>query len=195
MRNAADIIIDAVAGRDDGVRRFIIAVDGRCAAGKTTLAALLAARLGCSVFHMDDFFLRPFQRTKKRLSEPGGNVDRERFFAQILSPLRLGDDKVILHPYDCKTGEYSAESVIAPARISVVEGSYSCHPDLWECYDLRVFLDVSPREQMRRITERGGPDAARVFAEKWIPLEEKYFRAFDVAARCDLCFDAEEDGR
>ncbi len=35
----------------------LIAVDGRCAAGKTTLAAQLQKDLGCNVIHMDDFFL------------------------------------------------------------------------------------------------------------------------------------------
>ena len=39
--------------------RVLVAIDGRCAAGKTTLAASLQAQLGCNVFHMDDFFLRP----------------------------------------------------------------------------------------------------------------------------------------
>ena len=34
----------------------IIAIDGRCAAGKTTLAARLAKELGGDVIHMDDFF-------------------------------------------------------------------------------------------------------------------------------------------
>lgn len=33
----------------------IIAIDGRCAAGKTTLAARLAKELGGDVIHMDDF--------------------------------------------------------------------------------------------------------------------------------------------
>ena len=37
----------------------IIAIDGRCAAGKTTLAARLAKELGGDVIHMDDFFLPP----------------------------------------------------------------------------------------------------------------------------------------
>ena len=36
----------------------IIAIDGRCAAGKTTLAARLAKELGGDVIHMDDFFLQ-----------------------------------------------------------------------------------------------------------------------------------------
>lgn len=35
---------------------YIVAVDGRCASGKTTLAEELAECLSCSVIHMDHFF-------------------------------------------------------------------------------------------------------------------------------------------
>ena len=56
-----------------------VAIDGPCASGKTTLAALLQRRFDGNVLHMDDFFLRPEQRTPERFAEPGGNVDRERF--------------------------------------------------------------------------------------------------------------------
>ena len=57
----------------------IIAIDGRCAAGKTYLASRIKEAVECNVIHMDYFFLRPEQRTSERLREPGGNVDYERF--------------------------------------------------------------------------------------------------------------------
>ena len=46
--------------------RVIVAVDGGSASGKTTLGALLQSVYACPVFHMDDFFLRPEQRTPER---------------------------------------------------------------------------------------------------------------------------------
>ena len=48
---------------------IVIAIDGRCASGKTTLANKLAQHFHANVFHMDDYFLRKEQRTKERLSE------------------------------------------------------------------------------------------------------------------------------
>ena len=57
----------------------IVAIDGKCTSGKTTLASQLAEIYDCNVFHMDDFFLRPEQRTPERFAEVGGNVDYERF--------------------------------------------------------------------------------------------------------------------
>ena len=68
----------------------LVAIDGSCTAGKSTLAAALARELDCTLFRMDDFFLRPEQRTPQRLAEPGGNVDYERFREEVLLPLKAG---------------------------------------------------------------------------------------------------------
>ena len=67
----------------------------------------------------------------------------------------------------------------------MVEGSYSCHPELWDHYDLHIFVSVDLQEQIKRILRRNGSYAA-VFREKWIPLEERYFAAFDLENRCEL---------
>lgn len=165
---------------------LIIGIDGRCAAGKTTLAAGLQAEIDCAVFHMDDFFLRPEQRTEERLRAAGGNVDRERFLEEVLLPLKNGESTVAYRPYDCKKQALSGEVKIRTAAVNIVEGSYSLHPSLWDFYDLRVFLTVSPEEQTRRVILRNGKENAEIFQTRWIPLEEKYFAAFDVARRCDV---------
>ena len=46
----------------------VVAIDGKCTSGKTTLASKLAEIYDCNVFHMDDFFLRPEQRTPERFA-------------------------------------------------------------------------------------------------------------------------------
>ena len=63
--------------------RIVLAIDGRCGAGKSTLADRLAAQWNGRVIRADDFFLRPEQRTPERLAEPGGNLDRERMKAEV----------------------------------------------------------------------------------------------------------------
>lgn len=169
-------------------RPLLIAVDGRCAAGKTTLGEHLHETAGWSVFHMDSFFLRPEQRTEERLSTPGENVDHERFLEEILVPLKNGAEEITFRPFDCKTQSLAVPVSVKIERVCVIEGSYSCHPSLWDRYDLRIFLTVDPEEQMRRIVRRNGSEKARQFAERWIPLEEKYFSAYNIQSRCDMCF-------
>lgn len=92
---------------------FLIAIDGRCAAGKTTLTKRLSSILNCSVIHMDHFFLRPEQRTKERLAQAGGNVDRERFEKEVLKPLRAGK-AFTYRAFDCHQMSLAEEIEIVP---------------------------------------------------------------------------------
>lgn len=164
-------------------KRVLVALDGRCAAGKTTLAAQLGRQYGWSVVHMDHFFLRPEQRTAERLARPGGNIDWERFSEELLLPLRAGGTP-LYRPFDCHSGQLLEPVPFSPGPVVLVEGSYSCHPALREQYDLRAFLDVSPEVQAERIASREGEAYAQVFREKWIPLEEAYFAACGVPDCC-----------
>jgi uridine kinase len=166
---------------------LLIAVDGRCASGKTTLAAALKKETDCSVIHADHFFLRPEQRTEERMNEAGGNIDYERLRAEVMLPLSQG--KVFSYrKFDCGKMELSDEIKIEPNKIAVIEGSYSCHPELWDFYGLRIFLTAEPEEQFCRILNRGGREAAELFRRRWIPMEEKYFSRFKIRERCDLVF-------
>jgi len=169
-------------------RPLLISIDGRCASGKTTLAARLQQALDCSVFHMDDFFLRPEQRTQERYETPGENVDHERFLEEVLLPLSQGE-AVCYRPFDCSTGQLGDPIPVKPAPVAVIEGSYSCHPNLAPFYDLKVFLTLSPEAQMRRIILREGEKYAEVFRTRWIPLEERYFAACQVEKTANLRFE------
>lgn len=165
---------------------LIIAIDGRCASGKTTLAALLKEKTGCNVIHADDFFLRKEQRTKQRLEEPGGNIDYERLEAEVLISLRH-TGKCQYRKFDCRTMSLCEEAIVVePAPLTIVEGSYSCHPRLFNYYDFSIFLNVEQDEQIKRILQRNGKEKAENFKNKWIPLEEKYFSAFNISEICNM---------
>ncbi|MDE5596786.1 MAG: uridine kinase, partial [Lachnospiraceae bacterium] len=124
-------IIEAINSLPKKETSQIIAIDGRCAAGKTSLAAHLQEQLHCPVIHMDHFFLRPEQRTKERLATPGGNVDYERFLQEVITPLHLSGT-FSYRPFDCKTQSLTDAVRILPKDYVFVEGSYSCHPALRE---------------------------------------------------------------
>lgn len=168
-------------------RPLTIAVDGRCASGKTTFAELLERGTDCTVIHTDHFFLRPEQRTEERLNEAGGNVDYERLIDDVMIPLSMGKP-FSYRKFDCKVMKLSDEIYVKPASLIVVEGSYSCHPMLFDFYDLHIFFTVDPQEQLRRIRFRNGSEAVSDFRERWIPLEEKYFSLFKIQEKCDFVF-------
>lgn len=164
----------------------VVALDGRCAAGKTTLAAAIRAAFpGTAVVHMDDFYLPAASRTPARMAAPGGNIHWERFLREVLAPMRRGEGFVYA-PFSCKSQALLPGTAMAPGPLNVVEGSYSCLPPLREHYALRVFLDVDRAEQLRRIEARGGPAALADFQRLWIPREEAYFSACAVEACCQL---------
>ena len=155
----------------------------------STLARRLAERWGWSVLHMDHFFLRPEQRSPERYARPGGNVDHERFLKEVLLPLRCGE-RPVYRPFDCHRQKLLPPIPFEPGPVVLVEGSYACHPALWDCYDLRAVLTVGRETQMERIVRREGRDYAQVFRERWIPLEERYFSACEVERRCDYRLEA-----
>ena len=162
-----------------------IAIDGPCAGGKSTLAEKLKAHYeDAVVFHMDDFFLLPAQRTKQRLSIPGNNVDHERFLREVLLPLQSGLP-FTYRAYNCKTQSFEAHEA-KPARLNIIEGSYCLHPGLQAYYDLKVFLDLDPDEQAVRIVRRSAGAGAARFFDEWIPLENSYFEAYGIRDISDI---------
>lgn len=171
-------------------KRLILAIDGGSASGKTTLAGVLEEKYGATIFHMDDFFLRPGQRTKERFATPGGNVDWERFLEEVLIPLQ-NKEPILYRPFDCSTFTLQAPIAVTPSNLIVVEGAYSMHEKLTEYYDLSVFLDVSQELQKERISKRNSSVMAKRFFEEWIPMEHLYFKEMRVKERCDMVIEIE----
>lgn len=166
-------------------KNVIVAIEGGSASGKTTLGKMLEELYDCTVFHMDDFFLRPEQRTPERYAEIGGNVDRERFLEEVLMPLHK-NTTVDYRKFDCSTMTIAPAVKIAPKKLTIIEGAYSMHPELANYYSLSVFLDIPKELQKQRIEKRNSPHLAKRFFNEWIPLEEKYFEKTQIKKRCDI---------
>ena len=171
--------IDCLIAKGDA----IVAIEGGSASGKTTLSGILAEVYDCNVFHMDDFFLRPEQRTPERFAEIGGNVDRERFAEEVLAPLKK-KETVCYRPFDCSKWAIGEPITVAPKRLTVIEGAYSMHPELADGYDYSVYLDISPELQRELILKRNPAPLAQRFFDEWIPLENRYFEGMRVKERC-----------
>ena len=137
----------------------IIAIDGRCAAGKTTLAARLAKELG-------------------------GNVHYERFLTEVIPKLASGQ-AFSYQRFDCSRMAPGDWLPVQNNGFVFVEGAYSCHPVLGEYMDRKVFLDIDHETQTERIRTRNGEDILQDFLQLWIPLEEAYFQAFSLEENTD----------
>ena len=166
-------------------RPCIIAIDGRAASGKTTLAKDLQKILEADTIRMDDFFLPMELRTAERFAQPGGNVLFERFAAEVL-PFLSDPEPFSYGIFDCGRMDYHGRREIQKREFRIVEGSYSCHPVFGDYADITVFSDVEPKEQMDRILKRNGAEMAEMFCTRWIPLEEAYFQAYQIAEKTEI---------
>lgn len=153
-----------------------IAIDGRCASGKTTMAGMLAKILKAGVIHMDDFFLPMELRTKERFATPGGNVHYERVCDEVLPKLKKAED-FSYQRFDCSRMELGDWITVKGSNYYIVEGAYSCHPELGSYMSLKIFSDVEEKEQLERIKRRDGEEQLDNFMKRWIPLEEAYFQS------------------
>ena len=77
--------------------------------------------------------------------------------------------------YSCRAGAYLPEQCFVPQPLVIVEGSYSCHPTLADCYDLKVFVTCSKEEQARRLLAREG-ERYSGFTARWNPAGRGVFR-------------------
>lgn len=166
-------------------KNLIIAIDGNCGSGKSSLASYLADEYDCNVLHMDNFFLRPEQRTKERLSEIGGNIDYVRFKREALDKLKQNKE-FEYQIYDCFVGKLTDYIKVIPKKLNIVEGVYSLHPTLIDAYDLKIFMEISKETQEKRILKRSGKSMLQRFIEEWIPLENEYFAKMNIAEKSDI---------
>ncbi len=168
--------------RNDG-GRYVIAVDGPCASGKTTLVDDLSHRMTFSRIAMDDFFLPPELRTPDRFSEKGGNIHYERFIDEVIAPLTAGKS-FSYRRFSCRTLSYDGEVFIPGDGPVIVEGSYALHPEFPRYWDASFLLSIDRGEQIRRLSLRS-PGKLDMFISKWIPLEDEYFKGCDIASRAE----------
>jgi uridine kinase len=173
--------IDLYAKIDNAEKPCVVAIDGRCGAGKTTLANTLKLIYNAAVIPMDHFF------PPDKNSDSIANIDADRFVKEVLEPLRRGET-FTYKPYDCGSGSFGEPITIEKSDVTVIEGSYSHFIPFREFEDITVFLTVPSDEQLRRIKIRT-PEAAETFRTKWIPLEESYFEQSAAQSKADIVYD------
>ena len=144
-----------------------VAIDGPDAAGKTTLADALAALTGLPRVRADDFLAPPDVRHARGPLDPDGYY-ADAFDLPALRAAVLAHDAVI------------------------VDGVFLLRPELDDLWDTRVFVDVDPAEQERRVLARdtarfGSAEAIRErYARRYRPAYDAYRAAVRPEERADV---------
>lgn len=157
----------------------IIALEGKCGAGKSTLAHRLA-RYGYTVLPMDDFFLPVDMRSSDRMQEIGGNIHYE----YLLTVLQRSNPNQPLtyNRFDCATGTFRKKTIHIKKGI-LLEGVYSSHPKIRHLITKLMYLEVDESTQLQRIYLRENADD---FINRYIPLENRYFNHEQIPYLSDI---------
>ena len=148
------------------------------AAGKSTLAARIAAALpGSSVVAVDDF-ARPQLR----------GWELARFDRQVLQPLLAG--RVARYQRWDFSADVGADWVeVGPGQPVIVEGVSATDARLRVPWDVTLWVAAPAEERWRRVLSRDGETLRERWLTDWIPSEEAYQREQRPQQRVDLIVD------
>jgi len=193
-----------------------VAIDGPDAAGKSTLADALAARLAGETagtrepirVSIDDFHHSRDVRYRRGHLSPEGYVedsfDYDAVRRLVLGPLAPGGSRW----YRPAAFSYRAETPCVPplrraAREAVLlfDGVFLLCAELRDHWDLHIFVDVSPDEALRRALERdveslGGAVGVRErYRRRYLPGQQIYRAAASPEATADVVIDNTDPAR
>jgi uridine kinase len=192
---AADVITNLA--RPHPIR---VALDGRSASGKTTLAnelanALMARNRTVITASVDGFHRPRTERYRQGRGSPVGYLDDARDHAAIrrllLDPLGPGGDRLYrTMSFDLDKDEPFEQPprLADETDILIVEGTFLQRPELVDGWDVVVFVETSEEVATRRAIERdqhhlGGRDRAAllhanryqvafaIYEQRWKPRE------------------------
>ena len=205
MTPVVDRLLSGIETAGSGTHSpFIVAIDGGAGAGKSTLAAHVARRLGIGAVTLDDFFTT-------RVAEPELArfpvetrwqhwFEWDRVRGQALEPPRRGDTARwqvfdYLGPRD-EVGRYrlKAETTeLAATDIVIFEGATSASPIVAELVDFAVLVSLDEGLRQRRKAGRGDGDYADLDTRHALHdvTQQHYLTRVCPPSRFDLVLDNE----
>ena len=161
---------------------LVLAIDGHGGAGKTTIAAAVAAATGAALVHTDDFF-QPLQPRRPPGQRLDGYYDWRRLRAEALEPLRA-QRAAVFRRFDWSSGTGLDGTVtVAPAELIVVEGVFAAAPELSDLVDRSVLVRTPEPERLGRLRLRVTPEE---WDDDWLAAERAYFTAVRPPRSFDL---------
>jgi hypothetical protein len=177
--------VDAVVrrARSGAGRTVFVGVDGPGGAGKSTLAARLAAAVRGQVVSVDDF--------------AGPDIpewDWHRFDEQVVRPLVAGRSaRYERRSWDGADGADDPDGAgsadwaeVRPGGVVVVEGVSATRAESTAPWELRIWVEAPPDVRLARVLGRDGGALREKWLQDWIPSEEAYLAAQRPAERADL---------
>jgi uridine kinase len=190
-------------GIDAGHGPLVVGLDGRSGSGKSTLAAALARGIAeaghgteaVTVIEGDEFYAGGSaevwdSRSAAQNADRVMDWRRQRFVLDQLREQGVAE----WHPFDWESDRWDSDDVplsavpivARTAPVIVLEGAYSCRPELHDLLDLRVLLDLPHDVRRRQLLEREGDDHRPDWDARWAAAEDHYFGTVMTPDRFDL---------
>ena len=182
-----------------------VGIDGRTAAGKTTLADALAGHLrrhgDRAVIRAElDYFMKMVEdRTAYPYDSPESYYldawDYPAIRRELLVPLGPGGDR------RCRANPRDEPGTAAGDSILLADGVFLQRPELDEHWDLRIYLDIGLAESLRRGVDRdrhwmgGVAEAERRYRTKYLPGEQRYLAEVRPRDRAQIVVDMADPAR
>jgi len=178
---------------------FLVVIEGIDGAGKTTLAALIAAELlrcGYSVVQGKEPTQGPYGRQLRESAATGRKdpsselelllLDRAEHVQHVIGPALQAGAMVILDRYYFSNAAYQGAEGLDPAQILTTNEMIAPAPDLV------ILLDVSPKVGLARITSRGDfpnqfekEDTLERCRQIFLSIDRPFIKVVDASASID----------
>lgn len=115
-------------------------------------------------------------------------IDWRRLRKEALEPLLAGRP-ASWHPFNFISGFGLSKEVIErkPAAVIILDGAYSCRPELADIVDLSVLIEMTDDKLRRqRLLAREGHDFMTEWHKRWDVAEDHYFSQVAPRAAFDL---------
>ena len=180
----------------------LVCIEGPGGAGKSTLAAAVAARYRAAditVVHGDDLFgARERRWLDGREPQDGALSDgydvfrHDRLQHELLSSLRAGD-RARFQRYDWVSDSLAEWLTVPPQGLVLVEGAYLLRRHLRRYWDVALFVQTPRTVRHARMHARD--QNASGWIERWVAAEDAYLAAEDPAAAAALTVAGTSDVR
>ncbi|HTA40809.1 MAG TPA: hypothetical protein VK789_00100 [Bryobacteraceae bacterium] len=207
-RDLLDFLAREIAGRKLAKRPLKVAIDGRCASGKTMLADELASKLTASNLEVlrpsVDGFHHPRERRYRKGEYSAAGYyedawDYEAVIRLLLSPLS-GDVFPVLCRQVARDVRTDMPDIAPPASVGadtvlLFEGLFLFRRELDTYWDFRVLLDIDAATSLRRAIERDsgiiGPAEVvqRKYELRYEPAWQMYVDAEHPESKADVIID------
>lgn len=154
-------------------KKSMIAFEGRCGSGKTTISSLIK---DVTLIHIDDFF---DEKKKERL-----NYKELINLLNRINNAKVGE-RIEFNAFSCRDWKHYKKEIIVN-NVILFEGVYSYSEEIRDYFDKVIFSVISKDEQLNRLTKRESKYYLQKYLNEWIPREEEYYESFDFVSNANI---------